>query len=279
MSIIHPILSIITVNYNNNIGLIKTLESVKKQTFSSFEHIIIDANSKDGSKDTILKYEKETTHLTYWCSEPDKGIYDGMNKGIERASGEYIYFLNSGDCLIENIIQKIPFDGTGYIYGDIKFIGRKKNRIEKAPNNVDLVFLWTKYLPHPACFIHKSLFENQLYDTNYKIVADWIHSFQCIIFNECSYKHIPLVISEYDQNGISSNYQEAQKERCKWLKANISPSFFEAFEELSELQFSVFRDVIPILNKTRKFQKRAKIIIMFLYKINSIFTRHNTNKL
>lgn len=92
----------------------------------SYEHIIIDANSTDGSKDTILKYEEKTTHLTYWCSEPDKGIYDGMNKGIERASGEYIYFLNSGDCLTENILQKIPLDGTGYIYGDIKFIGGKK---------------------------------------------------------------------------------------------------------------------------------------------------------
>ena len=111
-------LSIITVNYNNNTGLIQTLESIKKQTFSSYEHIIIDANSTDGSKDTIKKYAKENIHLSYWISEPDKGIYDGMNKGIEHANGEYLYFLNSGDCLIENILQKIPFDGTEYIYAD-----------------------------------------------------------------------------------------------------------------------------------------------------------------
>ena len=112
-------LSIITVNYNNNIGLIQTLESLKNQTFSSYEHIIIDAASTDGSKETITKYEKETSHLTYWSSEPDRGIYDGMNKGLKHANGEYLYFLNSGDCLIENILQKIPFDGTEYIYGDI----------------------------------------------------------------------------------------------------------------------------------------------------------------
>lgn len=269
-----PNISIITVNYNNNQGLIKTLESVRKQSFVSYEHIIIDANSTDGSKDTILKYEKETTHLTYWCSEPDKGIYDGMNKGIEKAAGEYIYFLNSGDCLIENILQEIPFDGTGYIFGDIKFIGGKKNRIEKAPNKVDLVFLLTKSLPHQACFIHHKLFEDKKYDTNYKIVADWIHSMQCIIFNECSYKYIPYVIAEYDPNGVSSDYTESQHERLKWLKNNLPTPLYEAFIELSELQRSAFRDIIPTLNKTRKFQKRAKKIVMFLYKINSILTLH-----
>ena len=83
-------LSIITVNYNNNIGLIQTLESLKNQTFSSYEHIIIDAASTDGSKETITKYEKETSHLTYWSSEPDRGIYDGMNKGLKHANGEYL---------------------------------------------------------------------------------------------------------------------------------------------------------------------------------------------
>lgn len=269
-----PILSIITVNFNNNKGLIKTLESIKKQDFPSYEHIIIDANSTDGSKESICKYEKESTHLTYWSSEPDKGIYDGMNKGIEKAKGKYLYFLNSGDSLVENILQKVSFDETRYIYGNIRFIGGRKNKEEKAPDKADLVFFLTKSLPHQACFIHKSLFENQRYDINYKITADWIHSIQCIIFNECSYKHIPLIIAEYDQNGVSSDYQRSQDERSKWLKANISFPLYEAFKELSELQQSAFRDVIPILNKTHKFQKRAKKIVMFLYKINTILTMH-----
>ena len=67
----------------------KTLESVKKQTFPLYEHIIIDANSTDGSKETILKYEKENPHLTFWSSEPDKGIYDGMNKGIKNTDNYF----------------------------------------------------------------------------------------------------------------------------------------------------------------------------------------------
>ena len=71
-----PILSIITVNFNNNLGLLKTLESVSSQSFSSYEQIIIDAGSTDGSRETIIQYEKENPHLSFWSSEPDKGIYD-----------------------------------------------------------------------------------------------------------------------------------------------------------------------------------------------------------
>ena len=110
------ILSIITVNFNNNKGLISTLESVKQQSFSSYEHIIIDENSSDGIKETIIQNAKETTHLTYWISEPDNGIYYGMNKGIEQARGEYLYFLNSGDCLKEDVLSQIQFDGTQYLW-------------------------------------------------------------------------------------------------------------------------------------------------------------------
>ena len=58
--------------------------------------------------------------MAYWVSEKDNGIYDGMNKGIEHASGEYLYFLNSGDCLIKDVLRHIPFDGTQYIYGNIQ---------------------------------------------------------------------------------------------------------------------------------------------------------------
>lgn len=121
-----PTLSIITVNFNNNKGLIATLNSIKNQSFTSYEHIIIDACSTDGSKETIIKYSKETSHLAYWVSEKDNGIYDGMNKGIEHASGEYLYFLNSGDCLIKDVLRHIPFDGTQYIYGNIKLYQQTK---------------------------------------------------------------------------------------------------------------------------------------------------------
>ena len=85
-----PVLSIITVNLNNNLGLQKTLRSIQSQSYTDYEHIIIDANSTDGSLETIIKYTTETSHLSYWISEPDKGIYDGMNKGIAHNIDVYI---------------------------------------------------------------------------------------------------------------------------------------------------------------------------------------------
>ena len=154
-----PTLSIITVNFNNNKGLIATLNSIKNQSFTSYEHIIIDACSTDGSKETIIKYSKETSHLAYWVSEKDSGIYDGMNKGIEHASGEYLYFLNSGDCLIKDVLRHIPFDGTQYIYGNIKIIPTNEDPwIWKYPDRFDTFFLANSkgWISHQACFKHHS---------------------------------------------------------------------------------------------------------------------------
>ena len=98
-------LSIITINRNNAAGLEKTLQSVAAQTFKEFEYIVVDGASTDGSVEVIKKYESKFAHLK-WVSEPDKGIYNAMNKGIKVAKGEYLLFLNSGDWLCnESIIQ------------------------------------------------------------------------------------------------------------------------------------------------------------------------------
>ena len=91
-----PLISIITVNFNDKIGLERTLESVFSQNFRNFEYLVIDGGSNDGSKDLL---EKNSEKINYWVSEPDKGIYNAMNKGISFAKGEYLIFLNSGDHL------------------------------------------------------------------------------------------------------------------------------------------------------------------------------------
>ena len=145
-----PILSIITVNFNNVLGLLKTLESVSSQSFSSYEHIIIDAGSTDGSKEIIMQYQKKSPHLSYWSSEPDKGIYDGMNKGIEHAEGQYLYFLNSGDCLSQDVLSKIHFDGTEYLYGDTILFYKRKTKKRTYPDTLDLIYLSDNSLHHQS---------------------------------------------------------------------------------------------------------------------------------
>lgn len=274
-----PILSIITVNFNNNEGLTRTLNSIKNQSFSSYEHIIIDAGSTDGSKETIIEYAQQDSHLTFWISESDKGIYDGMNKGINHANGEYLYFLNSGDCLINNILVKIPFDGTQYIYGDDLLQKKnKKHRIRTYPDIPDFIFLSNDSLCHQSCFIHRSLFEGKRYDIRYKIVADWIHCFQSIIIEKCSFRHLPFIISTCDSGGISSNAQKLIQERIKWFKEYFPPVLSNGFIECSMLEASSFRSVLPLLGNTNKFKKRIKRMVLILYKIHTAFSFKNRNQ-
>lgn len=265
-----PILSIITVNFNNNLGLLKTLESVSSQSFSSYEHIIIDAGSTDGSRETIIQYEKENPHLSFWSSESDKGIYDGMNKGIDHAKGQYLYFLNSGDCLSQDILAKIPFDGTEYLYGDTILFYKRKTKKRVYPDTLDLIYLSDNSLHHQSCFIHHTLFKDKRYDINYKIISDWAHCFQCLIIENRTYRHLPYIISECDGRGISSNGKELNQERTLWFQNTFPATQSKVFIDCAALDRSGFRDIIHILANTHKFKKRMKTLILFLYKITTV---------
>src|ERR1700757_1115246 len=98
-----PKLSIITINFNDQLGLSKTIKSVISQTISDFEFIIIDGASSDKSLDIIKHYADK---ISFWVSEKDNGIYDAQNKGIAKATGDYLLFLNSGDCFYnEHIVE------------------------------------------------------------------------------------------------------------------------------------------------------------------------------
>src|SRR5574344_2490955 len=110
-------LSIITINYNNAEGLEKTIKSVINQTFTDYEYIIIDGGSTDGSTDIIKKYRE---NIDYWVSESDKGIYKAMNKGITYTHGEYLNFMNSGDCFHSStVLNEVArnFNNTDIIIG------------------------------------------------------------------------------------------------------------------------------------------------------------------
>jgi glycosyltransferase involved in cell wall biosynthesis len=100
-----PKISIITINYNNREGLERTFDSVFSQNYTNFEYIVIDGASNDGSKELIDQFSDK---ITFWVSEPDKGIYNAMNKGIDQVNGEYVFFLNSGDVFLDsNSLEKV----------------------------------------------------------------------------------------------------------------------------------------------------------------------------
>lgn len=211
-------LSIITINYNNKDGLLKTIKSIINQTSNSFEYIIIDGGSTDGSLDIIKEYEEE---ITYWISEPDRGIYNAMNKGIVKAVGEYLLFMNSGDCLYDNkvIADSIPFlNGTDIVVGNMSC-----GKIYNSPDEITFKILYSYTIPHQAAFIRRELQNKYLYNENLKIVSDWEFFLMSLIFNNASYCKIPFTISEYDMNGISSTNADLYKEERKTVLLKMIP--------------------------------------------------------
>jgi len=194
-------LSIITINYNNAVGLEKTIESVVSQTFTEYEYIIIDGASTDASIEVIKNHKK---HIFYWISEPDSGVYNAMNKGIEKATGKYCMFLNSGDELSdENCISDLidSADDEDIVFGNIKFNGNTINFSDK----LTFYNLRWGYIPHPATIIKRSLFNSiGIYNESHKSASDWEFWIKAIVLNNCSYKHIPRIIAKIDSPGLSS---------------------------------------------------------------------------
>lgn len=152
--------SIITINFNNRDGLRRTIESVVNQTYRDFEYIIIDGGSIDGSVDIIKEYADK---IDYWVSEPDKGIYNAMNKGITMAHGEYLNFMNSGDCFFDKErLQKIEDlnSDSDIIVGKDLHIDSKsgKSATSVISHRLGFFHFYTTTIPHQSAFIKKKLF-------------------------------------------------------------------------------------------------------------------------
>jgi glycosyltransferase involved in cell wall biosynthesis len=197
--------TIITINKNNKEGLVKTINSVLTQVDASFEYVIIDGKSDDGSVEILNEYSHK---IDFWSSEPDIGIYNAMNKGIDKANGDYLLFLNSGDIFSEeNSLKKVLgyLDGTDIIYGD-KFIETEgKLILHYTPPEIDFNFFLGSSLPHPSTFIKSHLFDKfGKYNENFKIVSDWEFFLKVICIGNVSYKKVDLVISIFNTLGISS---------------------------------------------------------------------------
>ncbi|MBM9577276.1 glycosyltransferase [Leptospira sp. 201903070] len=252
-------LSIVTINYNNLAGLRRTLESVFLQSATNFEHIIVDGLSTDGSKEYL---ESFVTPRFKFSSEKDEGIYYAQNKGIEKSQGKYILFLNSGDTLAnENTIEEISSYqlDSELIYGDM-YIESLDNikRLGKQPKKLSLSHLLLDTIWHPACLIRRDLFEKfGLYNTNFKIVADYEFWLRIYSSKSITTKYIPVVFSSFNLDGISSD----PKNRTKLIQERKKSQ--ELYYTRIELFF--FRDILMFFEKVLLY---AKLIMKKLF--NSI---------
>lgn len=252
-----PILSIITINYNNAQGLKKTMDSVVNQSFKNFEYIIIDGGSTDNSKQIIEQYQSK---VTYWVSEKDKGIYNAMNKGIQQTKGNYLLFLNSGDYLADDNVLDNVFKSN--ITADIAYgnmlIEHSNGAIEQGymPDKITFKQMIVDTLWHPVSFIKKSLFDKYgLYNEELKIVSDYDFFFKTIIMNSVSTQHIGLTISVYNLNGLSSLPENKVKEHTERKKVITSylPSliveFIEEYRNTPKPQLTKWQRLVKKLKK------------------------------
>ena len=235
-------LSIITINYNNAEGLRKTLASVASQTYQDIEHIIVDAASTDGSVDVIKEYASSSSHPVIWVSEPDKGIYNGMNKGIEivqgrrvvnalnrselvedknkgirKTTGAYIEILNSGDVLAatdvtermvkdleKNEYPSILYGNMMKDYGDGKIVLDTCGERMYTPES--FLYFYNGTLNHDCAYIRRDLFDKYgLYNEEMKICSDWEWYVKAIALGGEKAVYTNIDVTIFDMNGISES--------------------------------------------------------------------------
>ena len=252
-------LSIITINYNNLIGLRKTVESVLSQTMlKGVEYIIIDGASTDGSAEyvrdiasSVTSNQSPVTILS--VSEPDTGIYNAMNKGIRMATGEYIQILNSGDILASNdVIERmlaelerlnavpvtcnqspVTENSVGILYGNMVRGGYNgKTTIKSGKVDCTLLQFYNSTMNHDCCYIRRELFEKYgYYDENLRIVSDWKWFLQAIGLGHVTPVYVDIDVTIFDLGGISEQQLELRNaERRQVLEEVLPPAVLADYD-------------------------------------------------
>jgi len=238
-------LSIVTINYNNAEGLRRTLASVAAQTYRGIEHIVVDGASADGSVNVIREYDalnssSENPLVVSWSSEPDNGIYNAMNKGIKRASGDYIQILNSGDILasddvVEKMLAALEVNGNpDFLYGNMVkkdyFSGTVVGKSEKV--EYSLLQYYTSTMNHDCCYISRRLYEKYgLYDESLKIVSDWKWFLQAIGMGDVRPVYVDIDVTIFDASGISeTNMELRDRERRRVLEETLPSAVLNDYD-------------------------------------------------
>ena len=237
-----PKLSIITVCFNNKNGLLKTMQSVVRQTFTDYEYIVIDGGSTDGTIELIKNEELKIKNFR-WVSEKDNGIYDAMNKGIQMACGEYCYFLNSDDYIatsntLEKIFARLKPE-TDIIYGNLAIL--KNNKLYNVAKFSKKITPYSFYrhkvaIHHQASFIRRDLFEKYgLYSNKAKLISDWIFFFETVLLHKVKIQYINRVFTLFLSGGESSTGINEKHIKDNFIQTHFSEKQIEICESKEKL--------------------------------------------
>ncbi|MVM29561.1 glycosyltransferase [Spirosoma sp. HMF4905] len=230
---ISPVFSIITVTYNAGLTLEKTIQSVLAQENSLLEYIIIDGGSTDDTINCIKKYQE---NLKYWISEKDDGIYDAMNKALDKSQGKWVLFLGGNDRLNIDVLKKVYKhldDSKDLIYGNIVFnTGRRYKSI------LNLKTILNNTVHHQGAFYNKKLFDNFRYDTTIKTMADYELNLLIYLSRKQS-KKINIDIAECDANGVSSEIGRSLEELQLIHTKHYSPFLRKILSKIVKLKYFI----------------------------------------
>lgn len=260
----HKILSIITINRNNAAGLRKTIESVitQKINFDKIEFLIIDGKSTDESVAVIKEYaessnKKISSKISFWKSEKDNGIFNAMNKGIKKSTGDFLLFLNSGDYLINNevlsnIVKTVNSNFDIY-YTSYYIVKDGQANLFHLPENPEPDFFTDYTTNHQNTIISKTYFNKYgLYDESLKLHADWLLITEAYYKYKVPFKYIDFQISYYDLTGFSSQNIGSQLDID--MTDEVMKKTFNNYYDL----FNFYHKTITELKTTKMFEVYKK---------------------
>ena len=218
----NPKVTVITVSYNSEKVIIPTIESILNQTFDNFEYLIIDGNSTDKTVEIFKSYDikfKEKNISYKWISEPDKGIYDAMNKGILMAKGQWCNFMNTGDSFFSNdTLKKVFNDSEDYNKIALLYGHKIYENTPIKPLPIKALTYGAIMGNHQSMFFNKHILKEELvYDLRYPIYGDYELVNRIFLkYGEVSFHKINISIANYQGGGISSK-PSLQKRKDKFL--------------------------------------------------------------
>lgn len=262
--------SILTINYNNLAGLKRTADSVRNQTFNDYEWLVIDGGSNDGAKEYL---ESLSPQPDFWCCEKDNGVYDAMNKGIQKTHGEYIIFMNSGDVFHDNEVLAHVADQqptADIVYGDWTQLFPDGHTVGiKAPKTFSLHFICTDNICHQAMFIKGEVMKQSPYDLRYQVYADWAKWIE-LTLKKATFQYVPYNICNFLMGGICCVSDKQDEERQMLKDMEMSPAILETLQTLRNQEEQLSGQTVRIAHLQSDLEKDLQQIDTLLTDIQSL---------
>jgi len=268
-----PLFSVITVVYNGEAHLEQTIQSVLSQSWSNIEYVIVDGGSTDGTLDIIRKYEDRIDH---WISEPDKGIYDAMNKGLDLSSGDLIAFLNSGDWYNPGVLEKVAEEYLRNLNGNLVIAGKWTLVFEDLDLEIhvspSLKFSLGIPISHPAMFVPRNVYEKfGKFDLQYRYGAD----FDVLVrfyLRGVKFHFIDTKILNYRTQGASEKYFYATgKDHSLIIRRNLPMRTYVLYK-IVRLKYNILVE-LTVMMKNIVGERRTNYLTRKYYAVKKLYTR------